>query len=263
MGLLFCTATRQTPRPIKTKTDPLCRRSRKRHNIKLWYSAAPGGTAHFRDRFNRVPEFRALMSAASAHEAVAITLHEIAHQLRGPCPKTPPHFCQISAETGSQCCLRCELDAWEDAVKMAPMWTAPMHAQLVYGLRSYRDRRAAPVDEIRELDALIANGFQREQTRRRKFARHLERQRRVERSLVPMHVRNRELDAEIQRQRKARQDMRTRRAAIEAASRKPCACGRRCVGVELKPSVRGLCQVCWDAARRSAVLPPWQAPELR
>ena len=100
---------------------------------------------------------------------------------------------------------------------MAPMWTAPMHAQLVYGLRSYRDRRAAPVDEIRELDALIANGFQREQTRRRKFARHLERQRRVERSLVPMHVRNRELDAEIQRQRKARQDMRVRGGASNAS----------------------------------------------
>jgi hypothetical protein len=247
---------------LRAFVEALCRH----HNIKLLYSTGPGGTAHFKKRFNCVPEIRAVMSSASAHEALAITIHEIAHQLRGPCPNVLPHFRQVSTETGSQCCLRCELDAWEDAMKMAPMWTTPMHAQLVYGLRSYRDSTAAPVDEIRELDALITEGFGQEQNRRRKFAAQLERRRRVQLSLVPMHVRNRELDAEIQRQRKARQDMRTRRAAIEAASRKPCACGRPSIGVRLQPTISGLCQSCFDIERtgwRTSALPPWMPSELR
>ena len=223
---------------LRQFVEALC----KRYDIKVFYSSATGGTANFTHRFNSMQEIRAVMSQVQAHEAAAVAFHEIAHQLRGPCPKTPPHFCQISADSRSQCCLRCELNAWKDAMRMSPIWTTPMHAQLVYGLRSYRDSTAAPVDEIRELDALITDGFEREQDRRQTFAAQVARQRRVEQSLVPLDVRNQELDEGIRQQRKAYQAMRSRASAIEAARRKRCACGRRCVVVELKPSVRGLCQ---------------------
>ncbi len=229
--------------------------------IKILYRPAPGGElANLSARFIVIREIDSQMSQAEAHKASAGAHHDLEHEVREPCPNTTPHFQRFHRELKTTCCLRCELDAWLGGMRRSPVWSRHMHTTLVASLRSYRAYVPAPIEVIHEADALMQDGFEREQARRARWNRQLEQQRRVELALVPLDVRNRDLDEEIGRQRVTFKALKRSRLEIEAAGRQPCPCGRRASVVErlTTGSVRPLCAVCRDAA-----VAQWRASRAR
>jgi hypothetical protein len=98
--------------------------------------------------------------------AAAIGLHELSHNIAGPCPRSGVHRAKDDGRTLQ--CLECERRAWDIAVRLVP-FDREMHQLLRQCLSSYRRSLSAPASVQRESDRLMGtvSWAQRQQSARR------------------------------------------------------------------------------------------------
>jgi hypothetical protein len=102
-------------------------------------------------------------------ETFAVALHEAGHVLAGDCTGREPHRPDRSV-TRWHHCIACEVNAWAEALKLAPFSRA-MFERLQQSLRTYRRTTPAAAAEIARLDRVAGTvNWALEREKRRRFA---------------------------------------------------------------------------------------------
>jgi len=97
----------------------------------------------------------------------AVALHEAGHILTDDCPRVAPHYVDPEVRDWHHC-LKCELDAWQVAMRVAPVWTAGMHARMRSGLSSYVNGTPGSMLVREEIERVLSDAtFMDQQLRRR------------------------------------------------------------------------------------------------
>ena len=101
-------------------------------------------------------------------ETFAVALHEAGHILAERCTRRAPHQPDPTVTRWSHC-LKCETDAWEQAMRLVP-FSKEMHDRLRSALKTYRRSTPGPASEVQRLDELSGTiAWRLDQQRRRKW----------------------------------------------------------------------------------------------
>ena len=125
-----------------------------KHRITIYWTAEP--------RAWRAGKNYAYVPPPVDKSAAAIGLHELAHCIAGPCPRTGDHR-HAKVEGKTLICLGCEERAWEVAVGLVP-FDRQMHEQLRMALGTYRRSTPAPVRVQEAADRLMGTVSYAERT---------------------------------------------------------------------------------------------------